>query len=339
MNNWYQTVDLNNPLVVSSRIRLARNVKGIPFPKRMNDTQKTEMLQTFKNLLDGVLVEGVGTLKYINMDAVPEEELFAMVERHIISPDFAKKSGPKALVISENESVSIMLLEEDHIRIQVLHGGFKLVEAYETAKKIENILSEGLTIAFDSQLGYLTECPTNLGTGLRASVMLHLPILEGSGNLGSLTESVSKIGLTVRGMYGEGSRSHAALYQLSNQVTLGISEQAAIDNLSAIAKQIVQKELSLRDGLDKKSLEDSVYRAFGTLKYARVISSEEMMKLLSSVKLGTELGILKEVDSALPMALLIEAQPYTLQKSNGRMTPADRDVLRATIVRERLSNS
>jgi protein arginine kinase len=336
MRNWYETVDLNNPLVVSSRIRLARNIKGVPFPKRMSQSQKVETLDTFKKLLDGVFIDGVGTLKYINMDSLPEEELFAMVERHIISPDFAKKSGPKGIVISENESVSIMLLEEDHIRLQVIEGGLKLTEAYEKAKKIEDILSSGLTLAFDNQLGYLTECPTNLGTGLRASVMLHLPILENSGNLGALAESVSKIGLTVRGMYGEGSRSHAALYQLSNQVTLGISEQAAIDNLTAIAKQIVQKENTLRDGLDKKILEDSVYRAYGTLKYARLLTSEEMMKLLSGVKLGTQMGILEGVDPSLPMALLIEAQPYTLQKANGRMTPADRDMLRATIIRERL---
>lgn len=336
MRNWYKTVDLENSLVVSSRIRLARNIKGVPFPKRMNDTQKEETLQKIKNLLDGVEVSGIGALKYINMDAVPEEELFAMVERHIISPDFAKKTGPKGLVISENESVSIMLLEEDHIRLQVLEGGLRLTEAYEIAKKIENLLSEGLTIAFDSQLGYLTECPTNLGTGLRASVMLHLPILEGSGNLGTLADSVSKIGLTVRGMYGEGSRSHAALYQLSNQVTLGISEQAAIQNLSAIANQIVQKELTLRDGLDKKSLEDSVYRALGTLKYARLLTSEEMMNLISSVKLGIEMGILEGIEPALPMTLLVETQPYTLQKANGRMTPADRDVLRASVIRERL---
>ena len=336
MHNWYEFENFNNPLVVSSRIRLARNVKGVPFPKRMNDVQKTQMLEKIKKLLDGVLIDGVGTLKYISMDNVPEEELFAMVERHIISPDFAKKSGPKGIVISENESVSVMLLEEDHIRLQVIEGGLKLNEAYETAKKIENILSEGLPIAFDSQLGYLTECPTNLGTGLRASVMLHLPILEGSGNLGALAESVSKIGLTVRGMYGEGSRSHASLYQLSNQVTLGISEQAAIQNLSAIANQIVQKELTLREGLDKKSLEDSVYRALGTLKYARVLTSEEMMNLISSVKLGVEMGILEDIDAALPMTLLIETQPYTLQKVNGRMTPADRDVLRASVIRERL---
>jgi len=336
MRNWYETVDSNNPLIVSSRIRLARNIKGIPFPKRMNDSQKTETLEAIKKLLDGVKIEGVGTLKYINMDALPEEELFAMVERHIISPDFAKKQGPRAIVISENESVSIMLLEEDHIRLQVLSGGLRLNEAYEIAKKIENILSNGLPLAFDKQLGYLTECPTNLGTGLRASLMLHLPILEGSGNLSALADSVSKIGLTVRGMYGEGSRSHAALYQLSNQVTLGIFEQAAIDNLSVIATQIVGKELAARDGLDKKALEDSVYRALGTLKYARILTSEEMMNLLSSVKLGVEMGILENIDPALPITLLIEGQPYSMQKANGRMTPADRDVLRAEMIRERL---
>ncbi|MBO5105323.1 MAG: protein arginine kinase [Clostridia bacterium] len=336
MLNWYENVDTLNPLAVSSRIRLARNIKGVPFPKRMNNTQKEETLESFKKLLDGVKLGNVGTLKYINMETVPEEELFAMVERHIISPDFAKKQGPKGIVISENEAVSIMLLEEDHIRLQVLQGGFKLNEAYEIAKKIEAILSEGLTLAFDSQLGYLTECPTNLGTGLRASLMLHLPILEGSGSLATIAESVSKIGLTVRGMYGEGSRSQAALYQLSNQVTLGISEQAAIDNLSAIANQIVQKELAARESLDKKSLEDSVYRALGTLRYARLLTSAEMMNLISSVKLGVEMGILEDIDPILPMKLLIETQSFSLQKANGRMTPADRDVLRASIIRERL---
>lgn len=336
MSNWYETVDSNNPLVISSRIRLARNIKGVPFPKRMNDSQKLEALKSIKNLLDGVTIDEVGALKYIDMDTVPEEELFAMVERHIISPDFAKKQGPKAIVISENEAVSIMLLEEDHIRLQVLLGGLKLNEAYEIAKKIESILSGGLTLAFDSQLGYLTECPTNLGTGLRASLMLHLPVLEGSGALSTIADSVSKIGLTVRGMYGEGSRSHAALYQLSNQVTLGISEQAAIDNLTAIANQIVQKELAARENSDKKALEDSVYRALGTLRYARLLSSEEMMKLISSVKLGVEMGILEDIEASVPMSLLVETLSFSLQKANGRMTPADRDVLRASIIRERL---
>lgn len=337
MLSWYKTINPDNDIVVSSRIRLARNIKGVPFPKRMNDTQKNETLGVIKNLLDGVLLEEVGRLKYIDIKDVTEEDLFAMVERHVISPDFAKKSGPRGLVISENETVSIMLLEEDHIRIQVLLGGSNAQKAYEIAQKVEGLLSSGLTLAFDNQLGYLTECPTNLGTGLRASVMLHLPILENVGSLSSLADSVSKIGLTVRGMYGEGSKSHACLYQLSNQVTLGISEQAAIENLIAITNQIVSKEQSARKELETISLEDGVYRALGTLKYARKINSEEMMQLLSHLKLGISMGIIKDIPAELPMTLLVENQANTLQKKHGRMTPDDRDIIRANVIRESLA--
>lgn len=336
MSNWYKFTDYQNDIVVSSRIRLARNIKGIPFPKRMNDAKKNELLEVIKGLLDGVSLQGVGTLKYIDILKCPEEELVAMVERHIISPEFAEKSGPRGLVISEDETVSVMLLEEDHIRLQVLLGGFMLEKAYEIATEVESLLAKGLTIAFDEQLGYLTECPTNLGTGLRASVMLHLPVLENGNVISTLAESVSKIGLTVRGMYGEASRSHASLYQLSNQVTLGISEKNAIENLKAITEQILQKELTARKELNTTSLEDTVYRALGTLKYARSLSSEEMMNLLSRVKLGVSMGILTEVDKELPMVLLVECQPATLQKNFGRMTPSDRDVCRANTIRQRL---
>jgi protein arginine kinase len=336
MLNWYESFDPKNPLVVSSRIRLARNIKGIPFPKRMSNEQKEELLCKFKDILDGVNIENLGKLKFISMDAVPEEELFAMVERHIISPDFAKKQGPKGIVISENEAVSVMLLEEDHIRIQVILGGLSLNLAYNVAKEIEQILSENLNLAFDDTLGYLTECPTNLGTGLRASLMLHLPILKQSGALSSVTDSVSKIGLTVRGMYGEGSGAGANLFQLSNQVTLGISEQAAIENLTAIATGIIQKERSARENLDKNALEDSIYRSLGTLRYARLLTSGEMMNLISSVKLGVEMGILEGIDPALPISILVQTGAYSLQKANGRMTPADRDMLRASIIREKL---
>lgn len=337
MRNWYEFADPAKPAVISSRIRLARNVKGIPFPKRMSLPQKNELLSVMKGLLQGVSLKEAGTLQYIDMTAVPEEELVAMVERHIISPDFAKKQGPRGLVINEDESVSVMLLEEDHIRLQVLLGGLQLERAYAIAAEVEGLLAKGLTIAFDEQLGYLTECPTNLGTGLRASVMLHLPILEHGGSISGLSDSVSKIGLTIRGMYGEGSSSHAALYQLSNQVTLGISEQGAIENLNAITEQIVGKELAARAELDTTAVEDLVYRALGTLRYARRLSSEEMMNLLSRVKLGTSMGILKEIPDALPMTLLVEGQPASLQKVYGRMTPDDRDICRATMLRERIN--
>lgn len=336
MSNWYEYVQPENDIVVSSRIRLARNVEGIPFPKRMNDNQKKDLLKVMKNLLDGVSLMEVGNLKYIDMQSVPDEELVAMVERHVISPDFAQKTGPRGLVISEDETVSVMLLEEDHIRVQVLLGGSQLEKAYSIACQVEEHLSKGLSLAFDEQLGYLTECPTNLGTGLRASVMLHLPVLEGQKSIGILADSVSKIGLTVRGMYGEGSSSHASLYQLSNQVTLGISENTAIENLNAITEQIVQKELAARSEINKMSLEDNVYRALGILKFARKLSSEEMMKLLSRVKLGVSMGILKQVSPELPMSLIVEGQPASLQKMHGRMTPDDRDICRANIVRDRL---
>lgn len=336
MSSWYKTVDAKHPSAVSSRIRLARNIKGLPFPKRMNDSQKTQMLSTVKKLLDGKVLNRVGTLKYFDIADIPEEELYAMVERHIISPDFAKKEGHRGIVLSEDETLSIMLLEEDHIRIQVLLGGLELEKAYEIAVSAEELLDENLDFAFDKQLGYLTECPTNLGTGLRASVMLHLPVLESSKMIAGLADSASKIGLTIRGMYGEGSRSMASLYQLSNQVTLGISEKAAIENLSAITVQIVKREEMSENELNRDEVEDNVYRAVGILKYARQLSSEEMMNLISRVKLGVSMGILDIVDSALPMTLLIETQPASLQKSYGRMTAADRDVCRAKVIRERL---
>lgn len=333
MSSWYQNVSDKNPAIISSRIRLARNIKGIPFPCRMNDTAKQEFLGNVKNIFCSANINSGGVLKYIDMDTVPEEELMAMVERHIISPDFAKKKGPRGLVISEDETVSIMLLEEDHIRIQVLLGGMELNKAYEIALEVETLFSQNLQIAFDNQLGYLTQCPTNLGTGLRASLMLHLPVLESFNGISSLAESVSKIGLTVRGMYGEGSRSHGGLYQLSNQVTLGISEKAAIENLTAIANQIAQKEYSARDEMDKSALADSVYRAFGTLKYARKISSDEAIKLLSLVKLGVSVGIINEVEAFKPIELIIKSKPFSLQTQYGRMTPADRDVCRANFIR------
>lgn len=336
MSSWYKTVSPDQPSVVSSRIRLARNIKAVPFPKRMSETQKCDMLSLVKGILDGATLDAVGTLKYFDIADIPEEELYAMVERHIISPDFVKKEGPRGLVISEDETLSIMLLEEDHIRIQVLLGGLALEKAYEIASAAEELLAKGVTFAFDEQLGYLTECPTNLGTGLRASVMLHLPVLESSKMVAGLADSVSKIGLTVRGMYGEGSRSRAALYQLSNQVTLGISEKAAIENLNAITTQITKREESGRNELDRSALEDAVYRALGTLKYARRISSDEMMNLISRVKLGVISGILDMVDPALPMTLLIETQPASLQRTAGRMTADDRDICRASVIRERL---
>ncbi len=338
MSSWYKDAGDESGIVVSSRIRLARNIEGVPFPKRMSDAQKLEFLEKIKNILNSQNFSDKEKLKYIDVSDITAEELAAMVERHIISPDFAQKQGPRGLIINRDETLSIMLLEEDHIRIQAISGGLNLEKAYDDAVWAEQKLCEKLPVAFDSQLGYLTECPTNLGTGLRASVMLHLPALESTGLISSLVDSASKIGLTVRGMYGEGSRSHGSLYQLSNQVTLGISEKSAIDNLKAIAAQVIDREKAARQDIDKEKLEDAVYRALGTLKFARSLSSEEMMNLISRVKLGVSMGILKNIPKQLPMEILIETQPAFLQKNNGIMTPEDRDICRAEFIREKFKD-
>lgn len=334
MSSWYNELGADNDIVLSTRIRLARNLSCLPFVSRMTDEQNEQLKQKVKEAITQSNTPFAKTLKYIDMSAVPKNEINAMVERHIISPEFAKKAADKALVISDDESISIMIGEEDHIRIQIILGGLQLEKAYTIVEQLDSILDASLHFAFDNELGYLTECPTNLGTGLRASVMMHLPISEKTGEISRISENARKIGFTVRGTYGEGTKAAASLYQISNQVTLGISEKNAIDNLKIIATGILEKENAARDSLDRITLEDSVFRALGTLKNARILSSEEMIDLLSLIKLGTSMGILnKEINS---IKLLIEEKPYMLMKKHGEVTPRERDVLRATDIREAL---
>ncbi len=329
--------NLENDVVVSTRIRLARNLSGIPFPSRMTDAQREQLKTQVKSAIAESNTPFAKKLKFIDISAVPENELGAMVERHVISPEFAQSSKSRAIILSEDESISIMIGEEDHIRIQVILPGLQLENAYDTAERIDTLLFEALHFAFDENLGYLTECPTNLGTGLRASVMLHLPTTEASGEIASLSETVAKIGFTVRGMYGEGSKSSASLYQVSNQITLGISEKNALDNLKIITTQLIDKERSARASLDITRAEDTVFRALGTLKSCRILDSEEMMKLLSRIKLGISMGILNiETD---PIKMLIEGQPHSLMRKHGEMTANERDICRANVMREVLSSA
>ncbi len=332
MSNWYKTQGLRDDIAVSSRIRLARNLKGLPFPSRMTAEQRMELNKRVKDTILGSNTPFAKSLKYIDMRDVPETQKYAMVERHIISPEFANISEPTAIILSQDESISIMIGEEDHIRIQVILAGLQLSEAYDIAERIDTLLYDSLHFAFDSKLGFLTECPTNLGTGLRASVMLHLPVLENCGEIESLSSSIGKIGFTVRGMYGEGSKSVASLYQISNQITLGLSEKNALDNLNIITTQLIEKELESRKGLNKLEIENVCWRALGTLQNARILSSNEMMNLLSSVKLGKSMGILDI--KASPLEILIEAQPFMLCQKYGIMEPKDRDIYRANMVRE-----
>lgn len=331
MSSWYTE---SAQIVVSTRIRLARNIKGIPFPCRMNDAQRDELKKRVKAAISESNTPFAKSLKFLDMADIPENEIGAMVERHVISPEFAKNPKGRAIILSEDESISIMVGEEDHIRIQVIKGGHCLEETYDIAENLESMLQSKLHFAFDSELGYLTECPTNLGTGLRASVMLHLPLIESAGEIGTLSETVSKIGFTVRGMYGEGSKAAASLYQVSNQVTLGLSEKDAIENLKIITTQIIEKEQSARQRLNEIKLEDTVYRALGTLSNCRILSSNEMMNLISKIKLGVDMGIIKE--DIMPMKLFVENQPYSLMKKHGAISPEERDIVRASDIREAL---
>ncbi len=334
MGSWYSETAPKEDVVVSTRIRLARNLSGMAFPSRMNASQLEELKLKVKNAICESNTPFAKSLKYIDMSVVPENEIKAMVERHVISPEFAQTSRNKAIILSDDESISIMIGEEDHIRIQVILGGFQLEKAYDIAEQLDTLLCDNLHFAFDEQLGFLTECPTNLGTGLRASLMLHLPVCESNGEIATLSANVGKIGFTVRGMYGEGSNSVASMYQISNQITLGISENNAIDNLKIIATQLIEKEQSARQNLDKLGIEDAVYRALGTLKYCRSLCGSEMMNLLSMIKLGMEMGILPKVVN--PIKLLIENQPHMLIKKYGEMQPYERDICRATEIRKEL---
>ena len=335
MSSWYAAKAPQDDIVVSTRIRLARNLSGIPFPARMTAEQRKELNQKVKKAITESNTPFAKSLNYIDMSDLPQTEDMAMVERHVISPEFANSNAERAIILSDDESISIMIGEEDHIRIQVIMGGLQLEKAYETAEMLDTLLYNSLHFAFDRNLGFLTECPTNLGTGLRASVMLHLPVLESSGEISQIADSVGKIGFTVRGMYGEGSNPAASMYQVSNQITLGISEKNALDNLKIITEQLIDKERAGRESLNRVKLEDTCFRALGILQNCRVLSSEEMMNLLSRIKLGLSMGIIKT--DALPIKLLIEGQPYMLMKKYGQLEPEERDIYRANRMREALA--
>ena len=327
-----------NSIPLSTRIRLARNLKEYPFPARLSKEERAQVNEAVRAaLLDG---EDAENYRYIEMKDLSSSEAVSLAEKHLISPEFASDAEGRALILSNDETVSIMLCEEDHIRIQVIEPGLSLAQAYEKANALDEKLASRLTLAFDEKLGYLTQCPTNLGTALRASVMLHLPALSHAGLMPRLSSTIAKLGLTLRGTYGEGSKPVGELYQLSNQVTLGISEQAAIQNLEAIARQIMEQELQAREALKQDTIFiDRIYRAYGILTSAYMLSCSECTDLLSLVRLGAAIGILD-----LPLdeltKLLTEIQPATLNVAEGRVCPAaERDVIRAKKVKETLQKA
>ncbi len=325
-------------VVISTRIRFARNLREYPFPCRLSDEKKRRVASIVKE----AVLEGHSAIsdrfRYIQMSELTQEEAVSLVERHLVSPEFISDRQGRGLLLLDDESVSIMINEEDHVRIQVIQSGMKLEDAFSLADKIDTLLDERLNFAFNEKLGYLTQCPTNIGTGMRASLMLHLPALQESGVMGKLTGSLSKLGIVIRGMYGEGSEPYGAVYQLSNQVTLGITEQEAIKNLRDIAMQLVAQERNAREKLSENiNILDDIFRSYGILLYAKLVSNSECMKLLSNIRFGVEMGLF-EIDLDILNRLLIEIQPATLMKNVGKkLTPAERDHIRAELVRTALS--
>ena len=333
---WYEKAGSCGDVVVSTRVRLARNLKQYPFPARASASQREAVERQVKDaLLSGNSILSK-EFRFVPLENTTQEEAVSLVERHIVSPEFIADRRGKAVLISAVESISIMVNEEDHLRIQVLREGFSLKEAAETADRIDTLLSENLDFAFDPELGYLTQCPTNLGTGLRASVMLHLPGLTESGAMPRIASNLSKLGLTIRGTYGEGSKSIGALYQLSNQITLGLSENEAIENLRSITVQLMEEERKARAQMSEEiAWQDKIDRAAGVLKSARVLSSSEFMELLSYIRLGLSTGVLQGVTTQELNALMVNAQPATLMARAGKqLDETQRDVLRADMARE-----
>lgn len=334
-NRWYLGVGEQSDIVVSTRIRLARNIKEYPFPNKLNTKNRIVINNIIK---DAVESDNKFDLRYVEMKSLARFEAASMAERHIISPEFASDADGRAFMISKDEDICIMFNEEDHIRLQVMKSGFALDEAYAVADEIDTSLGEKLGFAFDKRIGYLTQCPTNLGTGMRASVMLHLPGLTMNGQIHKLINTVSKLGLTFRGAFGEGTKAVGDMYQLSNQITLGISEEFAIKNLKAITLQLCAQERTAREEILKSiDTEDAIFRAYGILKWARLLSTKELMENLSLVRLGSVAGKLN-VPIETVNELMISMQPATINvMASQKLEPKDRDEIRAKTVREKLN--
>ncbi|MBO4339521.1 MAG: ATP--guanido phosphotransferase [Clostridiales bacterium] len=333
MAKWYLTAGDQRDTVVSTRIRLARNIKGYPFPWRLDIPSR---LKVNELIIKAAEDENLG-LRAVNMKELTAFQAASLAERKIISEEFASVSDGRALLLSEDEDISIMLCEDDHIRLQVIMSGLSLEAALEKANEIDDKLNKRLNFAFDERLGYLTEKPMDLGTGMRASVLLHLPALTSAGQISRLSATVSKLGLSISPVFSGGARSVGDFYQLSNQLTLGISEKAAIANLKSITTQIVNQERAARKELvSSLAGQDGIYRSYGILKSARLLTGEELLEYISYVRLGAAVGILP-VSTELLDEMALTLQPASINAAEGsKLDRTERDKKRADMVREKL---
>ena len=335
---WYNTKGQNGDTVLSSRVRLARNLEGYPFDMRLDAEKANELITKVGGLLEKNGFEN------LDFTSLPTAEAGSYLEKHFVSREFVSKKTPHTLMLNKACGLAVMLCEEDHMRIQCILPGLALDEAFKNAAMVDDMIDKEFPIAFSEDLGYLTHCPTNLGTAMRASVMMFLPALTMAGRIDSLAGGLSKIGLTMRGFYGEGTDAQGCIYQISNQITLGITEEDTLKKLADVVKQITENENELRALITPEKnpqIVDKICRAEGILRHAYLLSSREFLSFYSDVRLGLALGIVKDIEYNTLDSLLVDMMPYSLALTNPKQALSDkeRDILRAKCVKEALQNN
>ena len=333
MNNHINESDI----AVMTRVRLARNISSVPYPRKMSAREAHELIEKVWSAFDNSPLKN--ELQLFDMKEISEVQKKALVEKHLISAELCASKVPSVAIISKDEKISVMVNEEDHLRIQVFADGLDGETAYDTAKKIEKLLSEKLSFDKDGEFGYLTSCPTNAGTGLRASVMLHLPAISAAQQVNPLLKWAANLGMTVRGLYGEGSKASGALYQLSNQITLGTGEEDILSRFTAAACSLISEERRISAQLfenNRCEMMDKCLRSLGILKNAYMISSNEAMNLVSNVCMGANAGIIKNIDNSKIRRALFSSMPATLSCSVDNVSAQERDIKRAQILQNSL---
>ncbi len=328
---WYTKCAKDSDVVLSSRVRLARNIKGLPFPLKADAATQQKVIDLCKNAVKDT------NLKFIDINAMETYEKQAIAECHLISPQMMKNDIKRGVLLSDDSSVSILINEEDHLRIQCMAPGFDIQSCLLKANKIDDCIEQSVDYAFDGQFGYLTCCPTNIGTGMRASVMVHLPALTQTRNINNIIDSLSQLGMTVRGIFGEGSKATGNIYQISNQLTLGETEENIIERFEQIICEVIEKERALRNEIysnNKYRVEDKLLRSFGILANAVILSSSEAMARLSDVRFAVSLGIIKDIDLEQLNTATYAVLPANIVKKYNITDQSDRDLKRAEVIKE-----
>jgi protein arginine kinase len=338
--SWLCGTDDADGIVVSCRTRLARNLAAQPFAQKANEENEREVIE--RVLSAARRIGAMRDAAFFKMDALDASDRRLLVERHLVSPALAESKGQRGVLFNADESLSVMINEEDHLRLQAILPGLSSQKAWGLINSLDDQLGAGLDFAYSEKYGYLTACPTNTGTGLRVSALMHLPALVLTEDIERVLRGLTQMSFTARGVYGEGTNAVGNLFQVSNQGTLGHKEEELVENLSKLAKRLVEYERDAQETLCKEAreqVEDKIWRAYGILSNSRVLSSQEFMNLLSAVRLGYSLSMVPRVTSAFLNQLMIITQPSHLQAEAGRkLKPGERDVIRASLVRRRLQD-